>query len=61
MRHTYSEADKGRFEAWLVRNDDTAVAYTYGNEVRVTEFYMECDQEAVEEFADSYDCTVVWH
>ena len=59
----YFEADKGRFDSMLVRDDGhskTAVAYTYGDEVRLESAYMAADREAVEEFAEQYDIPVVW-
>ena len=55
----YGEADKGHFEAWLLRFN-TAIAYTDGGEVVVTENYREPDRKAVMEFAEQYDCLVNW-
>ena len=53
----YGEADKGRFDAWLLRYD-TAIAYTDGDEVRLTEEYKGSDWKAVLEFAGQYGLTV---
>ena len=53
----YGEADRGNFEAWLLRYD-TAIAYTDGDEVRLTEEYRVSDREAVLEFAEQYELQV---
>lgn len=57
----YYEVDKGRFEAGLVRSsencfsDDVIVAYTDGDVVKKTLYYIESvDRVAVEEFAEQY-------
>ena len=56
----YAEAERGRFEVWFLRGN-TAIAYTDGDEVRIiTENYRKSDREAVLEFAEQYDCEVVW-
>ena len=55
----YAEADRGRFEAWFLRNN-TAIAYTDGDEVRLTNEYRSSDRGAVEEFADQYGYDIIW-
>lgn len=55
----YAEADRGKFDAWFLRNN-TAIAYTDGDEVRVTDEYHPTDKGAVEEFADQYGLNITW-
>ena len=60
MRTLYTEADRGRFDSWLVR-DDVAVAYTDFNVVKlVSENFKECDRIAVQEFAEQYGLDIEW-
>lgn len=59
----YFEADKGRFESMLVRDDyplKLAVAYTAGDCVKLYGHYCEADRKAVEEFAEQYDIPIDW-
>lgn len=66
MKH-YEEIDKGRFESCLLRiewNDwreewnETPVAYTDGDIVRMTKDCRKSDFAAVTEFAEKYDLTI---
>ena len=59
----YFEADKGRFDSMLVRDDGhskTAVAYTSGETVKLYADYRTADKKAVEEFAGQYDFPIDW-
>lgn len=56
----YAEADRGKFEAWFLRND-TAIAFSDGGECRLTEDYRASDKAAVIEFAEQYDLMVIWN
>ena len=59
----YFEADKGRFDSVLIRQDGTektAVAYTSGETVKLYADYRTADRKAVEEFAGQYDFPVDW-
>lgn len=60
----YFEADKGRFDSMLVRDEytrKTAVAYTYGGEiVKLYEAYRTADRKAVEAFAEQYGLSADW-
>lgn len=50
----YTEADRGKFDAWLLR-DGVAVAYTDHDSVKITQDFRQGDRKAVMEFADSYE------
>lgn len=51
----YTEADRGRFDAYLLRNG-IAVAYTDYDVVKVTDnFRYNQDYDAVAVFADGYE------
>ena len=59
----YFEADKGRFDSMLVRDEydrKVAVAYTSGETVKLYAAYCTADRKAVEEFAETYDFPVDW-
>ena len=59
----YFEADKGRFDSMLVRDDGfgkTAIAYTSGETVKLYADYRTADKQAVEDFAAQYDFPIDW-
>jgi len=64
MANTYKVAERGHFEVWIIREgywdvEDVAVAYTDGDEMRLTSDFRECDREEVEYWADYYDLNIV--
>lgn len=63
MGARYFEADKGRFDSMLVRDDGTqkvAIAYTSGETVKLYAAYCTADKKAVNDFAETYDFPVDW-
>ena len=51
----YYEADRGRFEAALIReSDNTMVAYTECGEIITTADALPSDREAIEAFTEYY-------
>ncbi len=59
----YAEADKGRFDAWLLKFNYSsyeyeAIASTYGDVVRLEKSATPEDAEAIKIFADQYDCII---
>lgn len=54
----YREAERGRFDAYLLR-DGVPIAYTDYDVVRIcTDTYDDGDKPAVKEFAESYELPV---
>ena len=61
MTSRYKEADRGRFECYLIdRWHNVAVAYTDYDVVKLAKGYTEEHHKAVEEFAEEYGMTVEW-
>lgn len=66
MKH-YEEIDKGRFESWLLRvewNDrreeweETPIAFTDSDIIKLTKEYRKTDRAAVLDFAEKYDLKI---
>lgn len=51
----YYQQDKGAIEVWLIREyGRTPIAYTDGEVIRLTKYYSDRDEKALEEFEDEY-------
>jgi hypothetical protein len=59
MANRYREADRGRFDSYLIDcKTNAAVAYTDYDVVKLTHSYTDEDRAAVEAFANSYGLNI---